>query len=83
MAGSHSCHSYFLQGVVSGIAIGGLVTSGLSFVSQLRARQQDAGIDQSADDVAPAAFMYFSASAAVIAACIVAFWAIPWLPYGR
>lgn len=75
------------QGVVSGIAVGGLVTSSLSFVSQLRAQGAAAagGGDepQTAADVAPAAFSYFSASAAVIGACIAGYWSIPWLPYGR
>ncbi|KXZ48068.1 hypothetical protein GPECTOR_30g163 [Gonium pectorale] len=71
-----------IRGVVSGIAVGGLVTSILSFVSQLRA-QGGGGEPQSAEEVAPAAFMYFSASAAVIGACIVSYWAIPLLPYGR
>ncbi len=106
---------------MSGIAVGGLVTSTLSFVSQLRAQGGQAGADdagggggeesgggdggdsdgsvmagalralaatrvgqaQSASDVAPAAFMYFTASACVIGACIAGYWAIPWLPYGR
>ncbi|PNH05370.1 Equilibrative nucleoside transporter 1 [Tetrabaena socialis] len=71
-----------IRGVVSGIAVGGLVTSVLSFVSQLRA-QGGGDAAQTADDVAPAAFMYFSASAAVIGMCIASYWAIPWLPYGR
>ncbi|KAG2422806.1 hypothetical protein HXX76_015753 [Chlamydomonas incerta] len=76
-----------IRGVVSGIAVGGLVTSCLSFFSQLRAQGAAAagGGDepQSAADVAPAAFSYFSASAAVIGACIAGYWSIPWLPYGR
>ncbi|GIL90052.1 hypothetical protein Vretimale_18111 [Volvox reticuliferus] len=73
-----------IRGVVSGIAVGGLVTSVLSFVSQLRAQGGGGGDEpQTADDVAPAAFMYFSASAAVIGACIAGYWSIPMLPYGR
>lgn len=105
---------------MSGIAVGGLVTSTLSFVSQLRAQGGQAGPDDAggggggdgggggegaggvvagalralaatrvgeaqsaASDVAPAAFMYFTASACVIGACIAGYWAIPWLPYGR
>eukprot|EP00798_Chlamydomonas_sp_ICE-L_P016322 gene16322-22512_t len=68
-------------GVVSGIAVGGLVTSGLSFVSQLRATGDSD--TPTAEDVAPAAFMYFSASAGVMLACLLGYSALTWLPYGR
>ena len=77
------CPGSCLQGVVSGIAVGGLVTSSLSFVSQLRANSDGGDAPQTAQDVAPAAFMYFTTSACVIGACIVGYWSIPWLPYGR
>ncbi|KAG2490316.1 hypothetical protein HYH03_011267 [Edaphochlamys debaryana] len=72
-----------IRGVVSGIAVGGLVTSSLSFFSQLRAQGGGGSEAQTAADVAPAASVYFAASAAVIAACIAGYWAIPMLPYGR
>lgn len=71
-----------VQGVVSGIAVGGIVTSSISFVSQLRATENGTGAPTAAD-VAPAAFMYFTASAVVIAACVAGYTALPWLPYGR
>uniref|UniRef100_A0A7S0WNE4 Equilibrative nucleoside transporter n=1 Tax=Chlamydomonas leiostraca TaxID=1034604 RepID=A0A7S0WNE4_9CHLO len=71
-----------IRAVVSGIAIGGVVTSTLSFVSQLRAHDSGTG-GPSAEDVAPAAFMYFTASACVILACIAGYSALPLLPYGR
>lgn len=45
-----------LQGVVSGIAIGGVVTSSLSFIAQLQATDNGTG-QPTADDVAPAASM--------------------------
>lgn len=67
---------------MSGIAIGGVVTSSLSFVSQLQASDSEEGT-HSAADVAPAAFMYFSAAAAVSAACVVGYAVLPYLPYGR
>lgn len=59
------------------------MTSVLSFLSQLRAKGGDGMESQTAKDVAPAASVYFSISAAVIGACIVGYWAIPMLPYGR
>ena len=54
----------------------------LSFVSQLQASNTGSGII-TAEDVAPAAFLYFSASAAVIATCILGYAILPLLPYGR
>ena len=54
----------------------------LSFVSQLQASNNGSGII-TAEDVAPAAFLYFSASAAVIATCILGYAILPLLPYGR
>lgn len=71
-----------IRGCVSGIAVGGVVTSTLSFVSQLTASESDSGTHTAAD-VAPAAFLYFSASACVIGACIIGYSALPCLPYGR
>lgn len=71
-----------IRGCVSGIAVGGVVTSVLSFVSQLQASNNGSGII-TAEDVAPAAFLYFSASAAVIATCILGYAILPLLPYGR
>lgn len=50
------CAVCALQGVVSGIAIGGVITSSLSFVSQLRANDAGGGA-ATPEDVAPAAFM--------------------------
>mmetsp|Transcript_31022 Transcript_31022/g.68826 ORF Transcript_31022/g.68826 Transcript_31022/m.68826 type:complete len:479 (-) Transcript_31022:805-2241(-) len=72
-----------IRGVVSGIAVGGVVTSVLSFVSQLRASDGTGTGQPTAEDVAPAAFMYFAASAAVVGACILGYSALAWLPYGR
>mmetsp|Transcript_26384 Transcript_26384/g.78336 ORF Transcript_26384/g.78336 Transcript_26384/m.78336 type:complete len:479 (-) Transcript_26384:1148-2584(-) len=72
-----------IRGCVSGIAIGGVVTSVLSFVSQLQASDAGDSGTHSAEDVAPTAFLYFTASAGVIAACIVGYTALPYLPYGR
>ena len=54
----------------------------LSFASQLTAADSGDG-SHSAEDVAPAAFLYFASSAAVIAACILGYSALPLLPYGR
>ena len=70
------------QGAVSGIAVGGVLTSGLSFASQLTAADSGDGA-HTAEDVAPAAFLYFASSAVVIAACILGYSALPLLPYGR
>lgn len=51
-------HVLLPQGVVSGIAIGGVVTSTLSFASQLRASGGgESGGMPTPEDVAPAAFM--------------------------
>lgn len=72
-----------IRGVVSGIAVGGLITSFLSFLSQLHATDSSGSGTPSAADVAPAAFLYFSASAAVLALCIAGYSALAWLPYGR
>lgn len=74
-----------IRGCVSGIAVGGVVTSVLSFVSQLTASDSGGGEDgaHTAEDVAPAAFLYFTVSAGVMAACILGYSALPWLPYGR
>ena len=58
------------------------MTSSLSFFSQLQASDSGSGT-HTADDVAPSAFIYFSASAAVIAMCILGYIALPYLPYGR
>jgi hypothetical protein len=88
---AHPCNAYplarppatTLQGTVSGIAVGGVVTSVLSFVSQLTAADSSGTGTHTAEDVAPAAFLYFSASAAVIAMCILGYSALPLLPYGR
>ena len=65
--------------------MGGVLTSALSFVSQLTAPDSGGAADGShtAADVAPAALLYFTASAAVIAACIIGYSALPLLPYGR
>ncbi|KAL6749212.1 nucleoside transporter-domain-containing protein [Haematococcus lacustris] len=71
-----------IRGVVSGIAVGGVVTSTLSFLSQLQAKDHGSSAP-TAMDVAPAAFMYFSASACVLGACILGYAALPLLPYGR
>uniref|UniRef100_A0A7S3VLA4 Uncharacterized protein n=1 Tax=Dunaliella tertiolecta TaxID=3047 RepID=A0A7S3VLA4_DUNTE len=71
-----------IRGVVSGIAIGGVVTSSLSFISQLEATDSGTG-QPTADDVAPAASMYFSLSAFVVLMCIAGYTALPHLPYGR
>ncbi|GAX77749.1 hypothetical protein CEUSTIGMA_g5192.t1 [Chlamydomonas eustigma] len=71
-----------IRGAVSGIAVGGVLTSVLSFASQFSAPDNEGGT-HSAADVAPAAFLYFSASAAVIAACILGYSVLPLLPYGR
>lgn len=72
-----------IRGCVSGIAIGGVVTSCLSFFSQLQASDTSGTGTHTATDVAPAAFLYFSASAAVIAMCITGYAVLPCLPYGR
>eukprot|EP00201_Polytomella_parva_P016635 CAMPEP_0175067138 /NCGR_PEP_ID=MMETSP0052_2-20121109/16920_1 /TAXON_ID=51329 ORGANISM="Polytomella parva, Strain SAG 63-3" /NCGR_SAMPLE_ID=MMETSP0052_2 /ASSEMBLY_ACC=CAM_ASM_000194 /LENGTH=369 /DNA_ID=CAMNT_0016333963 /DNA_START=132 /DNA_END=1238 /DNA_ORIENTATION=+ len=94
-----------IRGVVSGIAVGGLVTSTLSLLSQLRIEPtpslspsiakntfsihsrlslaSDDPVDDAAKEVAPAAFLYFSTAAAVVGLCIIGYWAIPLLPYGR
>lgn len=81
-----SLHSspLLLQGTVSGIALGGVAVSLLSFVSQLRsaAGGSDAATPTPAD-VAPAAFTYFAAAAAIVAMCMAGCAALERLPFAR
>lgn len=70
-----------LQGYIVGCGLSGCATSTLSFLSQLRADSSTGS--HTPKDVAPAAFLYFAASAGMTCACVLAFYMLGRLKYSR
>jgi hypothetical protein len=70
-----------VQGFVVGAGLSGCATSLLSFFSQLEAA--GGGGQRTPADVAPAAFVYFGAAAAISGLCILCFSLLTRLKYSR
>jgi hypothetical protein len=75
------CCAGLLQGYIVGCGLSGCATSALSFLSQLRA--DSSASSHAPKDVAPAAFMYFAASAGITGSCVLAFFLLIRLKYSR
>lgn len=71
----------YVQGALSGISLGGVAVSILSFVSELKASNKHS--DPTSADVAPAAFLYFAVCAGVIALSIIAYLMLNVLNYAK
>jgi hypothetical protein len=71
------------QGFVVGAGLSGCATSALSLLAQLQASSTGEGGQRTAADVAPAAFLYFGAAAAITGLCIVCFSMLTRLKYSR
>lgn len=76
----------YIQGFFTGAGLSGVGTSVLSFITQLRATEEDSGGDaggRTAAEVAPAAFAYFACAASVTALCAIAFTMLARLEFSR
>jgi hypothetical protein len=68
---------------VVGAGLSGCATSALSLLAQLQASSTGEGGQRTAADVAPAAFLYFGAAAAITGLCVVCFSMLTRLKYSR
>eukprot|EP00882_Tetradesmus_deserticola_P012330 GHRQ01013069.1.p1 GENE.GHRQ01013069.1~~GHRQ01013069.1.p1 ORF type:complete len:546 (+),score=187.19 GHRQ01013069.1:592-2229(+) len=73
----------YIQGFVVGAGLSGCATSTLSLLAQLKASSSGEGGQRTPADVAPAAFIYFGAAAAITGLCVVAFSMLTKLAYSR
>ncbi|WIA37582.1 hypothetical protein OEZ86_014488 [Tetradesmus obliquus] len=73
----------YIQGFVVGAGLSGCATSTLSLLAQLKASSSGEGGQRTAADVAPAAFLYFGAAAAITGLCAVCFSLLTRLSYAR